>query len=226
MWLPIIHVRDEFTGPFTFLMRDIMSLKTKLYFSPLFYILFCWGRIRKAMGGRCMVYGVYDRGTHKFLKRCRVASTAIITDKDRLKIGDNVWINHYSRIDAAGGVEIEDGCQIGFGACILSHSTHISIRLMGWHFMECEARDRAGYIAKPTVIGKYSFIGGGSYILPGVHIGKGCVVGVNSVVTHDLPDYAIVVGAPARIVGSTLKTDQPYLDNDVVKEMYYEHIER
>lgn len=198
-----------------------MGLKTKIYFSPLFYILYIWGRIRKVLGGRCMVYGVYNSETHTMQKRCRIASTAIITDRDKLKIGDNVWINHYSRIDAAGGVRIEEGCQIGFGACILSHSTHISIRLMGWCYMEYDAHERAGYIAKQTVIGKYSFIGGGSYILPGVHIGKGCIVGVNSVVTHDIPDYAIVAGSPAKIIGSTEKMDSSFLVDSSIKGMYY-----
>jgi len=170
-----------------------------------------------------MVYGFFEKHKHKFLKRCRIASTAIITDADNLYLEDNVWINHYSRIDAAGGVHINEGCQIGFGACILSHSTHNSIRLMGLHFMDYDANERAGYIAKSTNIGRYTFVGGGSYIMPGVTIGKGCVIGVNSVVTHDIPDYSIAVGSPAKIIGSTKSIDTDYLSDKLVKKYYYEN---
>lgn len=199
-----------------------MSLKSKIYFSPAFYVIHFVGLVRKVLGCRTIVYGCYDKSAGKFLKRCRIASTAIITDKDKLKLHDNVWINHYVRIDAAGGVDIGEGCQIGFGACVLSHSTHNSIRLMGYKFMEFDAPERAGYIAKKTVIGKYSFIGGGSFVMPGVKIGKGCVVGVNSVVTHDLPDYSIAVGSPAKVIGSTKEIDSEFSESPLVKQYYYE----
>lgn len=203
-----------------------MSLKSRIYFSPLFYLIHYLGVVRKllGLGSPFMLYGLYDRNTHKFLKRCRIASTAIITNNENLRLEDNVWINHYSRIDAAGGVSIGEGCQIGFGACVLSHSTHQSVRLMGIKFMEYDAPSRAGYVARHTSIGRYSFIGGGSYILPGVTIGEGCVVGVNSVVTRDVPDHAIVAGSPAKIIGSTRETDKKFFDNDLVKRYYYDPI--
>lgn len=52
------------------------------------------------------------------------------------------------------------------------------------------------------VIGDDAWIGTGSAILDGVTIGIGAVIGAGSVVTHDVPDYAIAVGNPARVVGS------------------------
>jgi acetyltransferase-like isoleucine patch superfamily enzyme len=156
------------------------------------------------------------------MRRCRIASTAIITDKENLQIEDNVWINHYARIDAAGGVLIGEGCQIGYGSCVLSHSTSNSIRLMGGASMEYSAKDRIGYVARKTSIGRYTFIGGGSFIMPGVTVGKGCVIGVNSVVTHDVPDYAIVVGSPAKVIGSTKDIDKKYLSDPIVQQNYYD----
>ncbi len=51
-----------------------------------------------------------------------------------------------------------------------------------------------------TVVGHHSFLGYGSVVLPNVTIGAHCVIGANSVVTRDLPDYAVVAGAPARII--------------------------
>lgn len=200
-----------------------MSLRNKIYFSPLFYVIHCLGILRKSLDcGVFMLYGYYDKKRHRFLKRCRIASTAIITNKENLILEDNVWINHYVRIDAAGGVSIGEGCQIGFASCILSHSTHNSIRLMGYKFMEYNAPDRIGYIAKHTKIGSYTFIGGGSYVMPGITIGKGCVVGVNSVVTHDLPDYSIAIGSPAKIIGNTKDIDEKYLDNPIARQTYYD----
>lgn len=196
------------------------NLKNRIYFSPLFYVIHFLSMLRVLGGG--MIYGFFDKSNRRFLKRCRIASTAIITNKKNLQIEDNVWINHYVRIDATGGVRIEEGCQIGFGACILSHSTHNSIRLMGYHSMDYNASERIGYIAKKTTIGRYTFIGGGSYVMPGITIGKGCIIGVNSVVTHNLPDYSIAVGSPAKIIGNTKESDKKFIDNPIVKECYYD----
>lgn len=52
----------------------------------------------------------------------------------------------------------------------------------------------------PVVIDDESWIGTGVIILNGVHIGKGAVVGAGSVVVKDIPDGAIAVGNPARVV--------------------------
>ena len=46
----------------------------------------------------------------------------------------------------------------------------------------------------------YVWIGGGAIILPGVKIGKGSVIGAGSIVTHDIPDWSVAVGNPARVI--------------------------
>lgn len=198
-----------------------MNLKAKLYFSPLGYLIHYGLALLAFFGKKCIVYG-YRNSEGKYLKRCRIASTAMISNKKKFKIDDNVWINHYVRIDTTGGVEIGEGCQIGYGTCILSHSSHISIRLTGIHYMENRPEDRPGYVFKPVKIGKYSFIAGGCYIMPGVTIGKGCVIGVNSVVTKDVPDYAIMAGSPAKIIGSTLDVDKKFISTESVENTYYD----
>lgn len=52
----------------------------------------------------------------------------------------------------------------------------------------------------PVSIGNDVWIGRRVMILPGVHIGNGCVIGAGAVVVKDIPDYSIAVGVPARVV--------------------------
>lgn len=105
---------------------------------------------------------------------------------------------------------------------ILSHSSHMAIRLNGAEYIKMDITDRVGYIHKPVEIGEYTFIGGGSAIMPGVKVGKGCVIGVNSVVTKDVPNYAIVAGSPAKVIGSTIDTDRKYFSDPIVNKHYYD----
>ena len=51
-----------------------------------------------------------------------------------------------------------------------------------------------------VVIGNDVWIGQNAVILPGVHIGDGCIIGANSVVGSDIPPYSVVVGNPAKVV--------------------------
>ena len=57
-----------------------------------------------------------------------------------------------------------------------------------------------GLVIKAVTIGFGADIGMNASILPGVHIGAHSIVGAGAVVTHDVPDYAIVAGVPARLV--------------------------
>ena len=200
------------------------NLKAKIYYSPFGYFVHLVTLLAAFLGRRCIVYGYRCIKTGEYLKSTRIASTTVLMGEQNLIIGDNVWINHYSWIDASGGLYIGEGCQIGFSCGILSHSSHIALRLMGRSYMQTPIEERKGYIRKQTRIGAYTFIGSGSYILPGVTIGKGCIIGVNSVVTKDVPDYAIVVGAPAKIIGDTQSKDAPFKEDESVLKTYYENI--
>lgn len=62
--------------------------------------------------------------------------------------------------------------------------------------------------AKTTTIGNDIWIGHGAFILPGVTIGHGAVIGAMAVVTKDVPPYAVVVGSPARIMKFRFPDDQ------------------
>jgi acetyltransferase-like isoleucine patch superfamily enzyme len=53
---------------------------------------------------------------------------------------------------------------------------------------------------KPVTVGFGADIGMNASILPGVHIGAHSIVGAGAVVTHDVPEYAVVAGVPARFI--------------------------
>jgi len=63
---------------------------------------------------------------------------------------------------------------------------------------------------EPVQIGDYVFIGPRAIILPGVKIGKGAVVAAGAVVTKDVPDFAIVGGVPAKVIGERKNKDLHY----------------
>ena len=60
--------------------------------------------------------------------------------------------------------------------------------------------ERQNLVVKDVYIGEDCKIYNGVVILQGVHIGKHCVLGANSVVTKDIPDYCVAVGSPAKII--------------------------
>ncbi|SDY85830.1 CatB-related O-acetyltransferase [Nitrosomonas sp. Nm33] len=61
-------------------------------------------------------------------------------------------------------------------------------------------KDTPPVTARLTIIGNDVWIGHGAFILPGVTIGNGAVVAAMSVVTKDVPEYAVVAGSPAKVV--------------------------
>ena len=86
----------------------------------------------------------------------------------------------------AGGITIENNVLIGAQAKLISNNHDVY--------------DRAVLTVKPVLIKEGAWIGAGVSVLPGVTVGKYAIVGANSVVTKDIPDYAIAVGIPAKII--------------------------
>ncbi|MDY2922351.1 MAG: DapH/DapD/GlmU-related protein [Eubacterium sp.] len=103
-----------------------------------------------------------------------------------VKIGKNVIINSNLLAMARGGITIEDNAMIAANVQLISNN-HDPYDL--W-ILPC----------KPVLIKEYAWIGAGATILPGVCVGKHAIVGAGSVVTKDVPDYAVAVGNPARVV--------------------------
>lgn len=167
-----------------------------------------------------MVLGYINR--NKLLKNTRISNTTYIAGEDNLTIGDNVFIGHGNFIDASNGLTIGEGVQITNHVSILTHSSHITIRLYGKHYIQHNG-NHIGNIKKPVTIGGYSFIGPHSTIMPGTTIGKGAIVSANSYVkTGVYPDFAILAGNPAVVVGSTKDIDKQFLAENPQLAKYYD----
>jgi len=159
----------------------------------------------------------------KKLFSSRIASTTFIDHPKSLKISDNFYIGHNNYIEASNGITIEEGCQITNFINITSHSSHLSIRLYGKKYINF--KDHIGYIKGPISIGRYSFIGPYSVIMPNTKIGKGCIVSAYSYVKGDYPDFSIIKGNPAKVVGDTRDLDKDYLaQHPELDELYQQWV--
>ena len=87
---------------------------------------------------------------------------------------------------ARRGITIEDDVQIAANVQLISNNH--------------DPYERQILLCKPVLIRQGAWIGAGATILPGVCVGKYAIVGAGAVVTKDIPDYAVVVGNPAKIV--------------------------
>lgn len=194
----------------------------KIYLSPCGYFISLVMAFFALLQRPFMVYGYYNRVQRRFNKFTRISSLAVIIGKENLDIGDNTWLWHHSILDASNGIKIGKGCQIGAWVGIFTHGSHIAIRLLGDKYIESDKSERIGYQRGPVEIGEYTFIGAQSIILPDVIIGKGCIVGAKSMVTKSIPDYSIVSGNPAELIGDTRKLDRKYFKNREVQKTYYD----
>ena len=127
----------------------------------------------------------------------------------RFFLGNHSIIESYSCINnAVGDVVIGDYTRIGIHntiigpVCIGSHvnlAQGITVTALNHNFKDKTKRiDEQGITTKPVIIGDDVWIGANAVILPGVTIGKHCVVAAGAVVTKDVPDNTIVGGVPAK----------------------------
>lgn len=200
-----------------------MDLKRKLYLSPLGRLISIGQNLLSVFSRPFMVYGYKRKTDGKFLKRTRISSSAIILNPENLDIADNVWLWHYSIIDASNKVSIGEGCQIGAWVGIFTHSSHIAIRLYGGDsYIQTPINERKGYLKGSVSIGAYTFIGAKATIMPNVSIGKGCLIAAGTLVNKTIPDFSIVVGNPGVIKGSTKDLDKEFFSDKLIQENYFD----
>lgn len=109
-----------------------------------------------------------------------------------LTIGEKTTINRLCHLDARGTIIIGSNVTISPDVYLITADHDINARNF------C-------YRSKAIYISDYVFIGTRAVILPGISIGKGAVVCAGAVVSKDVPDFTIVAGVPAKIIGERIK---------------------
>lgn len=116
---------------------------------------------------------------------------------NNIRLGENVYIGERCALYGYANITIGQNALIAREVIILTRN-HI------FSSLDSPIRDQ-GYSVSPVTIEEDVWVGARVTILPGVTIGKGSVVAAGSVVTKDIPEYAIVAGIPARQVKSRLE---------------------
>jgi len=168
---------------------------------------------------RPVMVGNYRRFDGVKLPQTRISNTVSLQGYEHFDVGDNVYIGHYNFIDASNHLTIEEGCQITNYVSILTHSSHIAIRLYGKKYGKVGPMKAYGTGA--VKIGKYTFVGPHSIIMPNTNIGKGCLISAYSYLKGDFPDFSIIAGNPAKVVGDTREMDKEYLEQYPELQEYY-----
>ena len=116
-----------------------------------------------------------------------------------IKIGKGSEIGMYSRIASVREVQVGNNVITGPHSCSADYkheysNPNVSIKFQGNKVVLRQANE-------PLVsIGDGTWLGTNVVIAGSFHIGKNCIIGANSVVTHDIPDYSVAVGIPAKVI--------------------------
>lgn len=121
-------------------------------------------------------------------------------------LGDNVKVQN--NVSLYQGVTVDDGVFIGPHVCFTNDLIPRAINADG------SVKTDADWQVSPTRVRAGAALGANSTILPGITIGRWAMVGSGSVVTRDVADHELVVGNPARRVGSACACGQPLRDAD------------
>lgn len=112
------------------------------------------------------------------------------------KVGHGVFIGDHVSIDEnhADYIILEDHVHIAGGTRLLCHQRDLSNYYIGGDYA------KLGYKLGIIHMKKGSLIGMESFVMPGVTIGEGAIVGAGSLVTKDIPDWTIATGRPAKVI--------------------------
>lgn len=108
-------------------------------------------------------------------------------------VGDNTSIGELATISAIRKIEIGE-------SVLFARNVYISDHRHSYEDVSMPIQSQGIANVAEVKIGSNSWLGQNSAILPGVTIGRHCVIGANSVVNRDVPDYCVAAGVPAKIV--------------------------
>jgi lipopolysaccharide O-acetyltransferase len=176
--------------------------------------------LRRAGRLRNRIYTAAVRGSFAQFGRGSVLEPPCrLSGEGRIAVGRDVYVGGGSWLLALPGtgrgafLEIGDGTQIAGGctlsaarsvrlgrAVLLARGVYVSDHRHAFDDPDVPVLAQGITGIGPVVIGDGAWLGEHVVVCPGVQIGKGAVIGANAVVLHDVPDHAVAVGAPARVV--------------------------
>jgi maltose O-acetyltransferase len=164
------------------------------------FIVFVTGRVPV----KSYRHAVYRLVGIKLGRHTTVAWRTAFFAPERVSIGNNSVLGNDCFIDGRSGVTIGNNVAI---------SGHVHMYTLQ-HDPQAPKFDSVG---APIVIDDFVYIGSRATLLPGVTIGQGSVVAAGSLVTRNVPQYVIVAGVPAKIIGTrprnlsyTLRSHVPF----------------
>jgi acetyltransferase-like isoleucine patch superfamily enzyme len=141
-----------------------------------------------------------------------------VSGEKRISIGDRVFVGPGSWLQSLGGensvaISIGNGTSIA-GACVISAASNIVLEEQVLLARNVYISDHIHRYTQtgvpilaqgldkimPVLIKRGAWLGQNVVVCPGVTIGEGSVIGANSVVTRDIPDFTVAAGAPARVL--------------------------
>lgn len=150
----------------------------------------------------------------------RIDGAQFISLGDKVSIQSNTWIYATKGKTSANVLEIGSGTVLGYnnhitaienvkiGKNVLTaNNVYISDNHHSYEDLKLPIMQQPVQFKGDTSIGDGSWIGENVCIM-GVSIGVNCVIGANSVVTKNIPDYSVAVGNPAKIIKQYCKTDK------------------
>jgi len=114
-------------------------------------------------------------------------------NENKITIDQGTYLNRFTMLDAHAQITIGRNCMIGPN-CYITDANHG--RAPGVLVKEQKME------AQPVVIEDDVWLGAGVVVLPGVRLGRGCVIGAGAVVTADVPAGAVFAGVPAARIGN------------------------
>jgi acetyltransferase-like isoleucine patch superfamily enzyme len=153
------------------------------------------------------------RPKYSIIKKAAIGRDSRVYDQVNLygcKIGKNTKIDSYVYIEE--GVTIGDNCKIRPfvfipTGVIIEDNVFIAPNVTFTN--DKHPRAHGEWTRLNTRVKNHASIGAGSTINPGVQIGENALIGAGSVVTKNIPDNAIAIGVPARVVGSRPAPSEP-----------------
>ena len=142
------------------------------------------------IGEQCVI------DTHAVISCSRRAHTENGLIEPTLKMGNNCAIGQFTHVTAVNKVVIGDNL-LTVRFVLISDNSHGEMTL---NDVTKGPLARKIVSKGPVTIGNNVWLGDKVSVLPGVTIGDGCVVGANSVVTHDIPSYSVAAGNPAKVI--------------------------